>query len=64
MSSQVYSVPGKTEGTRKTFLEWRNIDLSSKLFFKCEDNVSYYKSVHHPIPALPVGIRNTLVIFK
>ena len=27
-------------------------------------NVNYYKSVHHPIPTLPVGIGNTLAIFK
>ena len=30
----------------------------------CGDNVNYYKSVHHPIPTLPVGIGNTLAIFK
>ena len=28
------------------------------------DNVNYCKSVHHPIPTLPVGIGNTLAIFK
>ena len=27
-------------------------------------NVNYYKSVHHPIPTLPVGTGNTLAIFK
>ena len=26
--------------------------------------VNYYKSVHHPIPTLPVGIEKTLAIFK
>ena len=31
----------------------------------CEGNVNYYKSVHHPIPILPVGIGSTLLaIFK
>ena len=30
----------------------------------CEGNVNYYKRVHHPIPTLPVGIGNTLEIFK
>ena len=27
-------------------------------------NVIYYKSVHHPIPNLPVGTGSTLTIFK
>ena len=27
-------------------------------------NINYYKSVHHPIPTLPVGIGNTWEIFK
>ena len=64
MGAQVYSVPGQTEGIRKAFFKWANIDLSSKLFLTCRGNMNYYKSVHHPIPALPVGIRNTLAIFK
>ena len=42
----------------------QHIDLSSKLFLTCEGNISYYKSVHHPIPTLPVGIGNTQAIFK
>ena len=50
MSPQVCSVPGQTEGGRKTFSEWTSIDLSSKLSFTCGGNVNYYKSVHHPIP--------------
>ena len=54
MSAQVYSVPGQTEGRSKTFLEWKSIDLSSKLSLKCGGggggNVNYYKSVHSPIP--------------
>ena len=64
MSAQVYSVPGQTEGRRKAFLEWKNIDLSYELSLTCGGNVNYYKSVHHPIPTLPVGIGNTLAIFK
>ena len=64
MSAQVYSVPGQTEGRRKVFLEWTSIYLSSKLSLTCGGNVNYYKSVHHPVPPLPGGIENTLVIFK
>ena len=64
ISAQVYSVPGQTEGRRKVFLGWTSIDLSPKLYLTCGFNVNYYKSVHHPIPTLPVGIGNTLTIFK
>ena len=64
ISAQVYSVPGKTEGRKKAFLEWTSIYLSSKLSLTCGGNVNYYKSVPHPIPSLPVGIGNTLAIFK
>ena len=64
MSAQVYSLPGQTEGRKKAFLEWTSIDLSSKPSLTCGGNVNYYKSVHHPIPTLPMGIGNTLVIFK
>ena len=60
MRAQVYSIPGQTEGIRKAFLEWTSIDLSSKLSHTCGGHVNYYKSVHHPIPTLPVGIKNTL----
>ena len=64
MSARVYSAPVQTEGRRKSFLEWTSIDLSSKLSLKCGDNFNYYKSVHHPIPTLPVDIGNTQAIFK
>ena len=64
MSAQVYSVPGQTEGRSKAFLEWKSIDLSHELSLTCGGNVNYYKSVHHPIPTLPVGTGNTLSIFK
>ena len=64
MSLQVYSVPGQTEGRRKAFLVWTSIDLSFKLFLTCGGNVNYHKSVNHLIPTLPVGIGNTLAIFK
>ena len=64
MKAQVSFVPGQTEGRRKVFLEWTNIDLSSKLFLTCGGNVNYDKSVHHSIPTLSVRIGNTLAIFK
>ena len=50
MFAQVYSVPTQTEGRTKALLEWKSIDLSSKLSLTCGGNVNYYKSVHHPIP--------------
>ena len=49
MSAQVYSVPGQTEGRRKTSLEWKSIDLSHESL-TCGGNVNYYKSVPQPIP--------------
>ena len=49
LSAQVYSVPGRTEGRITSFLEWKSIDLSSKLSLTCGLNVSYYKSVHYRI---------------
>ena len=65
MSAQVYYVPGETERRRNAFLEWTSIDQPSKLSLTCVGNVSCYKSVHHPIPTLPVGKGNTLLtIFK
>ena len=39
-------------------------NLSSKLSLTYGSNVNYYKSVHHPIPVVPLGTVNTLVIFK
>ena len=50
MSAGVYSVPGQTEGKKEAFLEWKIIDLSSKLSLTCGQNVNYYESVNHPIP--------------
>ena len=41
MSAQVYSVPGQTEGRKKAFLEWRSIDLPSKLSLTCGGNINY-----------------------
>ena len=38
------------------------MDLYFKLSLTCGGNVNYYKSVHHPIPTLPVGIGYTLTI--
>ena len=54
MSPQVYFVPGQTEGTWKTYLEWTSIDLFSKLSLTCGGNLNYYLSlsVHHHIPTL------------
>ena len=49
MSAQVYSVPSQTEGRRKTLVEWKGIDLSSKLSLAYGGNVNHYRSVHHPI---------------
>ena len=48
----------------KTFLKWTSIYLSSNLSLTYRGNVNYYKSVHHPIPTLPVGIGSTLAIYK
>ena len=64
MNAQVYSVHGQTEGKMKAFFEWKSIDLSYELSLTYGVNVNYYKSVHHPIPTLPVRTRNALVIFK
>ena len=64
MSAQVYSVPCQTEVRRKDVLKWKTIDLSYKLSVTCGGNVNCCKSVHHPIPTLPMGIGNTQVIFK
>ena len=64
MSAQVYSFPGQTEWRRKAFLEWKSVDLSSKISLTLWGNVNYYKSVYHPIRALPVGIKKTLAISK
>ena len=50
MDAQVYSIPDQTEGERKTFFEWKSIDLSYELSLTCGVNVNYYKSIHHPIP--------------
>ena len=46
MSAQVYYVPSQTEGRKKNLLEWKGIDLSSKLSLTCGGNVNYYKIVH------------------
>ena len=64
MSAQVYFVPGQAEGRRKAFLECASIDLPSKLSLTGRGNINYFKSVHHPIPTLLLGIGNTLAIFK
>ena len=50
MNTQVYSVPGQTAWRKKTFFEWKSIDLSYELSLTCGVNVNYYKSVHQPIP--------------
>ena len=48
MSAQVYSVPDKTDGRRKAFLEWQSIDLSYELSLTYGNRISV--AVHHPIP--------------
>ena len=55
-------MPSEVRG--KALLKWTNIDLSSKLSLTYGRDVNYYKSVHHPIPTLPVETGNTLAIFK
>ena len=50
MSIQVFSVPGQTEGKRKTFFKWKSMDLSYQISLTCGVNVNYYKSVDHSIP--------------
>ena len=64
MSAQVYSVPGQTEGRGKAFLEWTSIDSPLNYLLHVGGNINCYKSVHYPIPSLPVGIGNSLAIFK
>ena len=64
MSVQVCSASGQTEGRRYAFFERTNKDLPSKISLTYGFNVSYYKSVHHPIPNLPVKIGNILAIVK
>ena len=46
-------MPSEVRG--KAFLKWTSRDLSSKLSLTYEGNLNYYKSVHHPIPTLPVN---------
>ena len=58
MMVDIYSVAVQTERRGKAFLEWTSIDLSSKLSLTRRVNVSYYKSVHYPIPPLTVEIGN------
>ena len=50
MSAQVYSVSSQTEGRSRAFSEWKSIDLSHEQSLTCGGNISYYKSVHQPIP--------------
>ena len=50
MRAQVYYGPGQTEGRRKNFLKCKNITLPYELSLTREDNVNYFKIVHHPIP--------------
>ena len=64
----MYSVLGQTKGGRKAFLEWKSLDLSSKLSLTYGGNVNYYKSFHHPIPTRgnrkhPVNFQNKSVSF-
>ena len=55
MSAKVHSVPGETEGKRKTFFKWKRIDLSYEVSLTNGVNISYYKSVHHPVPTRENG---------
>ena len=64
LSSSFKLVPKYILFLVKLFLQWASIDLSSKLSFTCGGNVNCYKSFHHPIPSLHVGIGYTLEIFQ
>ena len=63
-SSKLFFQMSASEVRGKAFLKWASIDLSSKLSLTYGGNVNYYKSVHNPVPTLPVGTGNTLAIFK
>ena len=54
----------KLKGERRPFLEGASTDSSSELSPTYGGNVNHYKSVHHPLSILPVGIGNTLAAFK
>ena len=65
MNAQLFLLPGKTEGRGKAFLKWKGKNLSYELSLTLEDNVNYYKSVHHPISRfLLVRIGSILANFK
>ena len=51
---------------RKGFFELgkKQIYSLNYLLLICMGNVNYYKSVHHPVPTLPVGTGSTLSTFK
>ena len=40
----------KLKGEGRLFLEWKSIDLSYEISLTYGGNVTYYKSVHYPIP--------------
>ena len=61
MTAQLHSVPGQTKRRRKDFLEWKGLDLYSKLSLTCGGNVIIKVLI---ILFLLVGIANILEIFK
>ena len=62
MNALVYSVPSQTEGKRKTFFEWKSIDIPSELSVTCGVNIDYIKVFI--ILFILVRIGNNLAIFK
>ena len=64
MSAQECYVTGQTEGRREAFLQLASLDHPLNFLLHKGGNVNYYKSLHHSISTLPVGIGSTLAIFK
>ena len=54
----------KLKGKGRLFLEGTSIDLCSKLSLTYGDKVNHYKSVHHLLSTLHMGIGNTLAASK
>ena len=64
MSAKYILYLAKRKGEGRPFLKRTSIDLSSKLSLKYWGIVNLYKSVHHPLSTLSVGIGNTLAALK
>ena len=55
---------GKKSNSFSNFFNSFLFKLTVRVIPKYRGNVNYYKNVHHPIPALPVGTGSFLTIFK